>query len=56
MVREAARLHSRPDWFGFQGSERSRLEHICDAARPLLALAVANLMSEGVTGAISGEK
>ncbi len=40
-VREAARLQSFPDWFRFQGSDRSKLTQIGNAVPPLLARAVA---------------
>ena len=45
-VREAARLQSFPDWFSFEGVDRSQLEQIGNAVPPLLSLAIAQKVLE----------
>ena len=49
-VQEAARLQSFPDWFRFQGTERSRFEQIGNAVPPLLSIAIANVVRERLVG------
>lgn len=45
-IGEAARLQSFPDWYRFEGSERSQLTQIGNAVPPLVALAVAQSIRE----------
>ena len=47
-VREAARLQSFPDWFQFEGNERSQFEQIGNAVPPFLALAIARVVRDRV--------
>jgi DNA (cytosine-5)-methyltransferase 1 len=41
-VREAARLHSYPDWFRFQGTKWHGFRQVGNSVPPLLAKAVAS--------------
>lgn len=52
-IGEAARLQSFPDWYRFEGSERSQFTQIGNAVPPLLALAVAQSIRKRIMTSVS---